>query len=155
MNKTVKGDMFIIPNETGLKNEFEPTYWSGLLRERLARLAGIELKDDDEMVQVWIVSEKCNNWSDTFGGFQLVIGNHQWQEDGDGDVRSKRKNAHVVGYFPNYIPKRLLEDKKEGDIVELTCPEYGGIKIELTCKQIGYRYSRFGKFEEVLQRVSK
>jgi hypothetical protein len=116
------------------------------MKSRLSRLAGIELKDEDEMVQVWIISSKCDNWSDTFGGFQEVIGNDEWEDHEEG------KKALITGYFPNYIPKRLIEGKKEGDKIELTCPEYG-VKITLTCRQLKYRYSRFGKFEEVLNQV--
>ena len=116
------------------------------IRERHSRLTGIEPKDEDIMLQVWITSEQCENWNDHQGGFQKVLGlltTIKWEDSREG---------LLLGYFPTYYPATIFAGKKEGDEVTLNCPEYG-VQIVLTCRQKNYRYSMFGRFEEVFRKV--
>ena len=148
--KIVKGEAFIIPNPTDKLSSFCEPEW---LAEKCERLLGVKAEPEDEMIQVWVVSEKCDNWSCTFGGFQKEINSkfptlvESWKKS-----KEEQKETRLLGYFPGYIPKRLFCGKKEGDVVTFTCPEYN-VEIILTCNQLGYRYNRFGRFEEVFEKV--
>jgi len=148
MNKTiVKGDIFIIPNMAGTGKDLLPIAAKSM-KEKWSRLMGIELKDENEkLIEVWVTSEVCNNWSCTYGGFQKHIGVEL------SDHNEKDENSFLVGYFPRLLPISVLKWKKEGDVLKFHCPEYN-VDIELTCNQLGYRYSRLGKFEKVLRLVT-
>ena len=144
----VRGDIFIIPN---IAEKFVDSSSPEWVKEKLNRLVGIEPKDDDKMVEVWITSPKVDNWQDNFAGFQREIGlikdeaeENLWEE--------KRGEARLLGYFPRHIPASIFAGKKEGDEINLHCPEYN-VDIVLTCQQRNYRYSSFGTFEDVLKNV--
>ena len=145
LKKLVRGDVFIIPN---ICDRFEtfPSDSREWIKEKHSHLTGIEPKDEDIMLQVWITSEECANWNDHQGGFQNVLGlptTTKWEDSREG---------RLLGYFPSYYPASIFAGKKEGDEVTLDCPEYG-VQIVLTCRQRNYRYSRFGNFEEVFRKV--
>lgn len=149
--KTVKGEVFIIPNPTDTLKNFCSPEW---IAEKCKRMLGVEAKPEDELLQIWICSEKCDNWSCTFGGFQSELGSkfptlvESWKKS-----KEEQKETRLLGYFPEYVPKSLFEGKKEGDVVTFTCPEYDNVEIALTLNQLGYRYKRFGRFEEVFEKV--
>ena len=142
-NEVVKGNIFIIPNKAEKLSRYEPHSKMWLLGQ--LDFFGIEPeKHDDLMIDIWVTSEKEENWGH-FGGFQNEA-NVVFDEDDE-----SRKNR-MLGYFPSHIPEHVFRGKKEGDIIRLHHKEYG-IDIELTCKQQGYRYQRFGTFEQVLEYV--
>lgn len=146
MNKSKKtevmGDVFIIPNAVEkLKNFCEPEW----IAEKCERMFGVKANMEDEMIQIWIVSKGKVDWK-PFGGFQKELGIEGFKGFG------KSKEERLLGYLPEYVPKKIFEGKKEGDAIMLTCPEYG-VKIILTCNQLSYRYSRFGRFEKVFEMV--
>ena len=144
--KTVKGDIFIIPNETFKLDSLRPDSVRNTIIRRTQRLIGLKLSGSEIMAEVWITSPECDNWSSTYGGFQKHLGIElkDWNE--------RDEDSYLVGYFPKLFPSQILEDKKEGDTIILRCPEYG-VNIELTCRQKNYRYARFGNFEDVLKLV--
>ena len=144
MKQVVEGNMFIVPNASEAIGSFSQPEWQ---MEKLRRLLGLKVNYEEKVVQVWMYDQVCDNWNDQFGGFQKTA-----EVDFNSDIVSPTTNERLLGYFPRYIPAKLLEDKKEGDVVEFDCPEYG-VKIKLTCKQMESRYRRFGKFEEVFQYV--
>ena len=144
--KVIKGDVFIIPNYARELRDFFVRDW---LREKLSRLAGIEfVRDDEKMIQLWITSDKCENWNH-FAGFQKELGIRK-----ENLRNCKDPEERGLLYFPNYFPSKIFEGKKEGDIVKIGCPEYDVI-IKLTCKQLDYRYRDFGRFEEAFKYVLK
>ena len=112
-------------------------------------MTGINPQKEDNMIQVWITSENCDNWNDRFGGFQVnVLGQNKeyWSRI------NETKEDRLLGYFPRLYPSQIFEGKHEGDKVMLHCPEYN-VDIELTCNQLDYRYGKFGRFEEVFGQV--
>lgn len=135
MKKTVKGDIFIIPNE---KIKIEKFFTPEKEKQQFSKATGYEIKDGDEMVQVWVTSESTNNWQCCHGG---------WLEE-----CQLRKEDGFRDLFPGYFPVRVLENLTEGDVLGCV-PRGGDVIIELTCKQKGYRYSRFGTFEECLRNL--
>ena len=154
MNKSKKtevmGDVFIIPNAVEKLSNFCEPEW---IREKCEKMLGVTAEPEDEMLQIWAVSKEKNiDWK-RFGGFQKEIEEkfptlvESWKR-----TKEEQREYRLLGYFPEFVPKRIFEGKKEGDIVEFTCPEYG-VKIILTCNQLSYRYSRFGRFEEVFEKV--
>ena len=149
--KVVRGDVFIIPNVCDQFMCFSPDSQEWI-KEKHKRLTGIEPKDEDSMVQVWITSDQCDNWQDRFAGFQKMIGLLKTGEDEIIWEDKRGREARLLGYFPGYFPSRIFKGKKEGDIVKIGCPEYDVI-IELTCKQLDYRYRDFGRFEEAFKYV--
>lgn len=145
--KVIKGDVFIIPNYARELRVFSKDW----LKERLSRLAGIEfVRDDEKMIQLWITSDKCENWNH-FAGFQKTLGIRK--EDFRNNYQDPEERR-LLGYFPNYFPSRIFEGKNEGDTVKIDCPEYDVI-IKLTCKQLDYRYRDFGRFEEAFKYILK
>jgi hypothetical protein len=146
--KVVKGDIFIIPNVAEKFSSFSSTDW---MRERSERLIGIEPKDEDKMLQVWITSEQCDNWQSNFAGCQKEIGLLKETDEIEWEDK-KGREARLLGYFPSYIPASVFAGKKEGDEINFHCPEYD-VDIILTCRQKNYRYASFGNFEDVLRHV--
>lgn len=150
--KIIKGDVFIIPNYAVKLADFSEQEWKEWIKDKLSRLAGIEaVGDKEKMIRLRITSDEYDNWQDRFARFQEIIGIRE--EDFKNSCKSSRE-SRLLGHFPSYFPSRIFEGVKEGDKVTLDCPEYGAI-IELTCKQLGYRYNMFGleRFEDVFQSV--
>ena len=150
--KIIKGDVFIIPNCASKMADF-PEHTQDWFKEKLSRLTGINIVEDEKMIQLWITSNNCDNWQDCFAGFQKAIG--LIKDEAEEDLWEKRgREARLLGYFPGYFPSKIFEGKNEGDIVTLDCPEYN-VVIELTCRQLDYRYRDFGRFEEAFQFVTR
>lgn len=142
---------FIIPNNVNLFKDFmlkehrEPKY------KRMLELSGIEKCNLDEqpMVQMWYVGVQelhSDNLADH--GFRIID-------------NGTRYSFTMNGL--NYLPYCFLKDKKEGDIIKVTFPiklytddeSEANWTLEATIKlnQTDYRYRRFGRFEDVLERL--
>ena len=141
--KVIKGDAFIFPDSACKLSEFSQQDW---IVENLSRLAGIEVDENEWMIQLWIISEECGNWQDYFAGFQEILGIRE--EDFRNSCKSYRE-MRLLGYFPRFFPSRIFEGKKEGDTIIIDCPEYK-VLIELTCKQLNYMYKNLGRFKKAL-----
>lgn len=128
-NKVYNVNMFIIPSKGFKVGKFPLNIIAESTRRRVKLYLGIDVSDDDTMVQIWTHSKECDNWAD----------------HSDCPIMQGRN------FFPNYLPKRLFEGKKEGDVIELTTP-YG--KIIATLKQRGFRYEMLGNFEDAIEKVS-
>jgi hypothetical protein len=141
----VKGDIFIVPNL--------PRYECGKCKNDVKKTFSIKMHPNEPLIEVWAASNESNNWS---------------------------SNPHPIlkRIFPNYLPINLLADKKEGDVINITLDEnfiraynekikndfeecfiplfniaHTKLQIQLTCKQVGYRYENYGSFENALQSV--
>jgi hypothetical protein len=80
---------------------------------------------NNPLVQVWAASEESDNWK--YHG-----------------------HPRLGSSFPACLPYSLLKDKKENDTLEIKVEDKKW-KIELLCKQMGYRYEQCGNFEKALQ----
>lgn len=151
--ETIKADVFVVPNESYKVSEktFEHSRFAlyQVYSANSSKLGGSEFKDQT-WVQIWFATRGDNDQSN-------------WTDHGIDGYKE------LVGWSPvcQYLPKALFEGHKEGDIITINLPitksvelgegsyadMYATIKVELCLKQQGYRYQRFGKFEEVLARV--
>ena len=93
----------------------------------------IELKEGDTIIEVWTHDENSDNWQDHRAPRELCPGEFK------------------VGGFPNYIPLRLIENIKEDEEIVFTIGK--NTELHIQCSQKSGRYSSFGPFEEVLNRV--
>lgn len=134
MAKEFNLEFFIIPNSA---SEFSaiPDHAKPWYTEPVADF-GIELKDDDKMVEIWITGEGEDN-----------ISAHGWP-DHLRDALGIPEKRHYLRTLPAWVLKEL----REGDYLTLTAKN--GNTIHLTAAQEKYRYRRFGSFEEVYNMVT-
>lgn len=165
MNKIVNGvldgniDVFIVPNRVGKIS----SHWLKSTVKNIATVVemnNLEFNpESDKIVELWFTGMDCDSWTD----------HYIHAEDEDGNKVCFR--ASNIGY----LPASIFFNKNEGDTVDITFPatvykvrkdrrtplteeeaEYSReivVKIHATLAQNEYRYSRFGSFEEVLQKV--
>ena len=123
--------LFLIPN--GLVPVKELRTGSEFAQEQLARIEkffGITIADDDLLAQFWATDR-----SDRSGNSNLNDHGYVTQEGN-------------LYRFPTYIPVSMIANSKEGDTLRINGDQG---PFTLQCLQKPYRYSRFGKFEEVLK----
>lgn len=149
--KIVSGFIFIIPNEAVTKKNAMDGYWEAE-KKRLHSRLGIELKDSDVLVQVWVGNGKCDNWTCN-PEFSSIIDDENWDALEEKLIRTQKKTSGYFNYlFPRCLPKRILKGLKEGDILKLKCDT--GVTLELTADQSTKRYRYLGTFEKALESVS-
>ena len=123
-NNMIIGDMFIVPNmpEDILFqiNESLPSMAADYIK-RIENLTGKKVDIKESMVQIWVTSPDSDNWTD----------------HGHPELKER---------FTKYLPASVLKDVKEGDVLHFNLENK---QIELKANQLGYRYARFGKFEDV------
>lgn len=155
---TINADMFIVPNKPININEI--LKFNDNIIDYLASidnmnkgLLSIDNYYNEQMVEVWLTS-KIDAASDN-------LGNH-----GINYVDIYGNEVHADAYFLDKLPLSLLKDKVEGDQFELNvflnsrhCWDFRNadvlLKINITCNQKGYRYGNYGKFEEVISKITK
>ena len=123
--------IFIVPN--GLVPVRELRSGSDFAQETLEQIEsffGIKLDDDDWLTQFWATDR-----SDRSGNSNLNDHGYVTQEGN-------------LYRFPTYIPVSMIANSKEGDTLRINGDQG---RFTLQCLQKPYRYSRFGRFEEVLQ----
>lgn len=155
----VRADVFVVPNCSLIINErtFEST------RSDLYRIFSLneDALEGDFLDQVW-----AQVWFCTPGGQNQ---NSNWRDHGIDGYRELEGDGRNGTWRPisMYLPKTLFKGYKEGDTVTFRMPidrnveindgnivtEISSIMVSLCLKQRGYRYERYGKFEEVLARV--
>jgi hypothetical protein len=132
--EAIKGDLFIAPFLITSAAECAlPYYELSQLRKSLG-MGDITL--EELLVQVRATDGKINPHS----GKILC-----WETHGNPEI-------HDTKTFPDLLPLRLVDGKKEGDIIKLIV---WGKSIELCCKQQPYRYSNYGLFHEVLKKLQE
>ena len=141
--KTAEIIAFIIPNASV---KFEEGMSQSIVA-RAKRLMDVDIKVGDQLVELWFApkekTEAGDNLASHYWCFQSLLGIEEPEDKGAG---------RMLGYFPQYLPKSLFMGVKEGDKRTFDCPEYEA-KIEVTFQQQGYRYQRFGNFEDVLSKI--
>ena len=113
----------------------------------LERILGISLKENEPVVRVWAHSKDKSNWSE--GCYWTFSEMHPKKEKQDIKY-TRRENT-----FPSHLPLFLIDDKKEGDTIDL---KVCGLPVRLKCDQLHSRYGIdcFGNpnlFHEVLARL--
>ena len=147
MKKIVKMDVFVIPNESFKISEDDLRIMNTILI-RAEKLLGVEIKRGDRVKQFWMTDPEgeVQNFNSEWYGFQKKLGIPEPEENQDRNLVEEFQ----IGFFPEYLPVKLFDGKKEGDVVKFHCPYYD-VEIEMTLKQNNYRYRMFGPFEKALQ----
>jgi len=130
----VTGDIFIVPNTAPRLGEVLSEFARSAIT---ADLAECGLKPAGRLVEVWYTSPDCGNWTD-----------HVW--DLHPEFTGGREDGGVSS--PGRLPEHVLWGVKEGDEIVLN---FSGKELRLTAKQLNYRYRRFGKFEEVFEKLTR
>lgn len=157
INNVLKGSkLFVIPNaihspwsdlwqvplaSIGARETESMSY---CMRKNELKKFGITTELTDRFVQVWILCDGSDNLSDH--GFNDEQLDALWP---NGLAESEREYASA----PSFLPISIFEGKKEGDSITLTTT--AGVKWDIELCQLGYRYARFGKFEEVLAMLER
>ena len=128
MSNIIKADVFIIPNPVQLVSDRKELKFDTTC-ERIEEVYGVKLEDEDLLVELWTLDPEDGT-------------------DGGNNFECHGVNRDRNKLFPYCGPAKLFKDKKEGDIVT-----FEGVfgKFEVTLRQKGYRYERFGAFHEVLE----
>lgn len=155
IDKVVKCNVsaFIVPNRASLASSY-------LIRPEERVKAFEDLANDnsmlynsekDHLVQLWLHSKDLNteNLVDHGGSVE--------------DENGTKYRINLPSKF-GFLPESFFDGKVEGDSIHIKTPATAHVPGEskeidivldmnLTLKQQGYRYSRFGNFEEVLKEV--
>lgn len=135
----LEADMFIIPNSISTIDNERMLSFKKKMRE-LCKLNGLNNNDEEMLVQVWITNDKSDNIDD----HGIIINGKQY---------------YVIC---SNIPYTLIKNVKEGENITVKFFGYDhsgeeAVKVvfemQLTAKQLDYRYKRFGSFEETLKRL--
>ena len=146
VNYEANVEAFIVPNKALVVSDFlfdvddrEAAY------KLLARINEVHYEpSEDKLVEFWYVSPELGSENLVDHGFKI---NGQYCNC-DYDIG-------------RYLPYSMVKDHKEGDTIDVIWPYDDGsdvmkfILMHVTFKQSSYRYARFGKFEEVLEQVTK
>ena len=142
-------EAFIIPNHSGKLENFVFSSMRKNTKEIATNVLGKEPNENEDYVQMWYVVKDlgCDNLTD-----------HSAWVNIDG-------NEYRIRLDSCYLPYTVLKGKNDGDTIDVSfisgrrewddyTPE-GDIKVlmHVTLNQKDYRYSRFGSFEETLQKV--
>ena len=148
-SQTIKNaKLFIIPNGACHKSNLcllkdekaEDSLWAKQAAQWCEELGTNFDIETDAMVQIWICDDNHDNLTSHIGD----------------DVRMELYGKTYDDFkfnkcMPGYCPARLLEGKKEGDHITFTFPT--GVTVECELCQLGYRYRRWGRFEDVFDYV--
>lgn len=141
-------DGFIIPVNGGVVGDYMKDS-TGEYLHKVGQLNGIEIGENDKVVQLWLVGGESNNCARH--GFKVMDNGQQIQ---------------IHNFNMEFIPAKILEGATEGSRVKYLIPcrrsdvEYEILEpefileVSMICKQLEYRYSYSGKFEEVFKLVS-
>lgn len=132
--KTINGEFFIIPNSaSSYSGRDTEDLWDRAQEKHMARFGYIPEKGE-KFIQIWAVTpeDEDSNWESHYWEFAKLTG-----------IEGDR--------FPMYLPYNVIQDLKEGDILELHRED--GYVFKIRANQLKYRYRRFGRFEEVLDRL--
>ena len=123
----VNAHCFIVPNGLSqVSKRRESVLGPGLLQE-IEDVYGVKLDDSDLLVETWTLNPELG-----------TEGTNNFECHGVNRTGER---------FPWCAPVKMFSGKKEGDVVSFS----GTLgEFQVTLKQQGYRYQRFGNFEEVL-----
>lgn len=140
--------MFVIPNPGVSINSL--CCWQERYKKS-AEINNVDISDDDEWIELWFHSEELDSEN---------ICDHGFCYSNDDGI-----NVRVCAGAHNHIPAKVLDNIKEGETIEWNFeapshkrgseeePQSVLLTLNLTAQQKGYRYSRFGNFEDVVKLV--
>lgn len=141
-------DVFVIPNNysTAPANTFRDYK---RIKE-VAEANGIEVNEDTEgMIQLWFVA------TNDLGTDNLVR---------HGAVTyDKKGNEIIIVPHIEFLPYEMFQNYQEGDIIDITIPYTYRIHdkkvpykllMHTRLNQLGYRYRRSGRFEDIAKRAA-
>lgn len=136
----LEANVFVVPNSFRSVDDMWE-HQKPFFDEYLALNDIVVEEDEKEFVEVWMTNDDSNNIGDH--GITLTSNKGNKMNFAPGDV-------------VDFIPLHIINHVHEGDTFTFTMPSRRGviIKATLTAKQLEYRYSRFGKFEDVISRLS-
>lgn len=144
LNVYANAEVFIVPNRATSLDGVSSHTRSALTTD--GRMADVET-EGRKLIQVWICS-------DDLGTRNLV--------DHGAEVELEDGRELQIWNIYGFLPEALFENKVEGDDVEwcyhTKATIAGGttainLHLNLKLNQTDYRYSRFGRFEEVYAHV--
>lgn len=147
---------FIVPNNPGRVREFMNAETRKEFLTELARLNGWgEITDETALVQLWFHDKEVLKTDN------LV--------DHGGSVKYNGERCHVyIDSTFSFLPISIFDGKVEGDKIHIDLPtelmyrhdvdaEYDKIPVilhmDVSLKQLGYRYSNYGKFDQLMELV--
>lgn len=143
-----KNYIFIVPNpidvvKPGSFDETHFLHWLQVKAEKIGLHVNgekVDFKTNDPIVQIWWTGSGSENW-----------GAHGLPEELCGSAPDATYDECLERDFMiDNLPYRLIKDLKEGDTLSV---EINGHVVEVVANQLGYRYKRFGTFEEVLSKL--
>lgn len=145
--------IFVIPNDqtTIIENEnHTPDKYDKMYLDHLQNRANkigltvngekVIFKTNEPIIQVWWTGSGSTNWAD-----------HGLPEElcGSAPNATEEECLHR-DFMVGSLPYHLIENLKEGETLEV---EINGKKTTVAANQLNYRYRRFGKFEEALEKI--
>jgi hypothetical protein len=169
MEKTFKGDFFVIPNSFEKYQPNSKNPWYGRFAKEMKENFGITLTEGEYLVQIWATGSGSDNWSchgnmelckflfpeqsfqDAFKALEELRNSHNNLPEDEYEEKLEEAEKLLPKFrFPSYLPLKVMESLNEGESICLTI---NGRKVELTAKQLAYRYRDFGSFQEVIQNI--
>ncbi len=154
-NIAINADVFVIPNIAGVVKEYNSDIHKEYFAE-LSRLNNIPINDNDKIVELWF-SNHLELKSDNLNDHGFI-------------VLSEGSRIQISAHNLMFVPAAMFVGVTEGDKLVFKAPAIGHIldetnegscerfpvilEITMTCSQSKYRYARFGKFEEVINKVT-
>ncbi len=140
-----EADIFIIPNSAMKKEDTQ--CMDGFIEGGELFYGKDAVDTNDIFVQIWATGCGVDNWS----------------LDGTNPLNLLRPFSDNCIRFPSWIPLSMIEDKSEGDVMDITVNGQildGDNKridaqyiMRFTLNQLGHRYKQYGNFEEVLANI--
>ena len=154
--KTIEMNIAIIPNKAhkAIDEKCHTKTYAQMIRKNLEgynHRFGLDIKDDDLMVELWYGAEKESYQNgDLPEEFDTLFPAEGVVEE-NGYLWDKYDNR--LDILPSHLPSRMFEGLKEGDKVLLfkseNCEVYGVLA------QHKNRYHEFGTFESVFENVTR
>ena len=165
MNKKVTIKFFVVPNAACV---FHPECGNGPVGNKFDFYHMETFVNDCKDVERFGINP--NSWEDQNGNEPLDVTLRSfwiqvWCYDDENDNLTDHGipsdhmlafigNDHYEKHAPRAVPYEFVKDMKEGDRKSTFIKNNGDtIEIEWVAEQLGHRYSRFGKFQDVVDAV--
>lgn len=137
MEKEINLSMFIVPNQGCRLDQL-------IIHDEERNLSsfGVPFKPNSKCLQVWIHGEGEDNLTDHGLGDRIC--------DLLGIPNDLKERMYLRA--PGMFPVEELEKVQEGDTLTYNV---NGCTVNIKCEQLPYRYGRFGRFEEVVEMISR